>query len=216
VPCPHGPESRAISWRKSCFQVDSQEFVDNRWGGRRTAKSNLRQEAEAGENGAGTPLNLLGGGPKGLAWRMDQAEDRESRVRQRCERFGQAGPLGVVTILVPPTVLDEMEAVFHLPVATNIRLEFTGRDRIGIQAGHEVPAFARKQFAGSAAYFTINADGNLAAGYVQTLPNILGIVEVNPKPACLLVKPLFSRTSLAGGVGVSWKKQVSKASNISG
>ena len=109
-----------------------------------------------------------------------------------------------------------MKAVFHLPVAANIRLEFAGRDRIGIQAGHEVPAFARKQFAGGATYFTINADGNLAAGYVQTLPNILGIVEVDPKPACLLVEPLFSRTSSAGGMGVSWKKQVSKASSMSG
>ncbi len=160
-------------------------------------------EAEAGEDGAGTPLNLLGGGPKRLAWRLDQAEDRQGGVRQRRKRLGQAGPLGVVTILVPPTVLDEVEAVFHLPMAANVPLEFAWRDRIGIQTGHEVPALARKQFAGGAAYFTINADGNLTAGYVQTLPNILGILEVNPKPARFLVEPLFSRTSSAGGVGVS-------------
>lgn len=148
-----------------------------------------------GEDGAGTPLNLLGGGPKGLSWRMDQAENRESGVRQRCKRLGQAGPFGVVTVLVPPTVLDEMEAVFHFPMAAHVSLEVTGRDRIGIQTGHKVPALARKQFAGNAKYFTINADGNLTARYVQTLPNILGIVEVNPKPASLLVEPLFSRTS---------------------
>ena len=48
-----------------------------------------------------------------------------------------------MTILVPPLVLDEVEAVFHLPVAANIRLEITKCDRIGIQTGHEVPALAR-------------------------------------------------------------------------
>ena len=31
----------------------------------------------------------------------------------------------------------------------------------------------------------------MAAGYVQTLPKIIDIVEVNPKPACLLVEPLW-------------------------
>ena len=164
----------------------------------------------------GPPLDLLGGGSEGLSGEMNQPENGQSGVGERSKHLGQTGSGGVVPILVPPTVLDEVEAVFHLPVAADIRLEFTGCDRIRVQTGHEVPALARKQLAGGAAYFTINADGNLAAGYVQTLPNILDIVEVNPKPACLLVEPLFSRTSLAGGVGVSWKKQVSKASSMSG
>ena len=161
-------------------------------------------------------MDLFGGCPEGLAWGMDQSEDGQSGVRQRSERLGQAGPLGVVAIFVPPAVLDEMEAVFHLPVAANVRLKLTGRDRIGIQAGHEIPALARNKLAGSATHLAINADCDLAAGYVQTLPEILGIVEVDPKPASLLIEPLFSVTSSAGGAGVSWKKQVSRASNMSG
>jgi len=147
---------------------------------------------------------------------MNQAEDGKSGVRQRGERLGQAGPLGIVTILVPPAVFHEMQAVFHLPVAAHVRLEFTGCDQVGVQAGYEVPAFARKKLALYRAYFAINADSDLAARYVQTLPDIFGVVEVDPQPTGLLVAPLFSVTSWAGRVGVSWKKQVSKASNMSG
>jgi hypothetical protein len=125
---------------------------------------------------------------------VNQAEDGESGVCQRSERLGQAGPLGVVTILVPPAVFDEMKAVFHLPVAANIRLEFGRRDRIGIQAGHEVPTFAGKKLTLRASHFAIHTDGDLATGYVQMFPDMLGVVEVEPKPTRFLTEPLFSVT----------------------
>jgi hypothetical protein len=147
---------------------------------------------------------------------VDQAEDGQSGVGERSERLGQAGPFGVVTIFVPPAVLDEMEAVFHLPVATSIALEFTRRDRIGLQTGYEVPAFAGKKRTLRAAHFTINTNADLTTGNVQLRSDMLGVVEVDPKPACFLVEPLFSMTSWAGLTGVSWKKQVSKASRMSG
>jgi hypothetical protein len=161
-------------------------------------------------------LDSFGGCPKGLPWGVDQAEDGESGVRQRSERLGQAKTLGVVTIFVPPAVLDEMKAVFHLPVAANVVLQFMRRDRIGIQAGHEVPAFAGKKLALRRTHFAINADADFATGYVQMFPDMLGIVEVDPKLASFLVEPLFSVTSCAGFAGVSWKKQVSKASSMPG
>ena len=100
-----------------------------------------------------------------------------------------------MTIFVPPAVLDEMKAVFHLPVATNVRLEFGWRDRIRIQTGHKVPAFTGKKRTPRAAHFAINTDADLATGYVQMLPDMLGVVEIDPKPACFLIKPLFSVTS---------------------
>ena len=100
-----------------------------------------------------------------------------------------------MTIFVPPAVLDEMKAVFHLPVATNIVLEFARRDRIGSQTGHEVPAFAGKKLVLGRAYFAIHADGDLATGYVQMLPDIVGVIEVDPKPPRFLIEPLFSVTS---------------------
>ncbi len=125
---------------------------------------------------------------------MNQAEDGQSGVRQRGEHLGQTGPLGVVTIFVPPAVFDEMKAVFHLPVAANICLEFGRRDRIGIQAGYEVPTFAGKKLALRASHFAIHTDGDLAAGYVQMFPDMLGVVEVEPKPTRFLTEPLFSVT----------------------
>jgi len=109
-----------------------------------------------------------------------------------------------------------MKTVLHLPVATNVVLEFTRRDRIGLQTGDKVPTFARKERALRAAYFAINTNANSATGNVQMLSNMLGVVEVGPKPTRFLIQPLFSVTSWAGLAGVSWKKQVSKASSISG
>jgi hypothetical protein len=161
-------------------------------------------------------LDSFGGCPKGFAGRMDQAEDGESGVRQRSERLGQARTLGVVTIFVPPAVLDEMKAVFHLPMATNVVLEFTRRDRIGLQAGDKVPAFAGQEFIRRRAPVAIRTNADLATGNVQMLSDMLGVVEVDPKPTRFLIQPLFSVTSWAGLAGVSWKKQVSKASSISG
>lgn len=140
-------------------------------------------------------MDSFGGCPEGFAGRVDQAEDGESGVRQRSERLGQAGPLGVVTIFVPPAVFDEMKAVFHLPVATNVVLEFTWRDRIGIQTGHKVPALAGNKRALRRTHFAINTDADFTAGYVQLLPDILGVVKVDPKPARFLIEPLFSVTS---------------------
>jgi hypothetical protein len=122
-------------------------------------------------------------------------EDGESGVRQRGERLGQAGPLGVVAIFVPPAVFDEMEAVLHLPVATNVCLQFTGRDRIGVQAAHEVPAFAGKKCPFRGTHLAINTQRDSATGDVQMLPYVVGIVEVDPKPPRFLVEPLFSVTT---------------------
>ena len=134
---------------------------------------------------------------------MDQAEDGQGGFGQRSERLGQTGPLGVVTIFVPPAVLDEMKAVFHLPVATNVVLEFTRRGRIRFQTGYEVPAFAGKERALRAAYFAIDSNADSATGNVQMLLDMLGVVEVNPKPTRFLIQPLFSVTSWAGLAGVS-------------
>ena len=88
-----------------------------------------------------------------------------------------------------------MEAVFHLPVAANVALEFRRRDRTGIQAGHEVSAFAGDKLALGRAHFTVDAGSDLTVGNVQTLSDMLGIVEVDPKPPRFLIEPLFSVTS---------------------
>ncbi len=161
-------------------------------------------------------MEAFGGCAEGLTGGMNQAENCQCRVRQRGERFGQAGSLGVVAILVPPAVFDEVEAVFHFPVTTNVGLEFTGRDGIGIQTAHEVAAFAGKERPFRGTYFAIDTQRDSATRNVQMLPYVVCILEVDPKPPRFLVTPLFSRTSWAGRTGDVWKKQVSKASNRSG
>ncbi len=109
-----------------------------------------------------------------------------------------------------------MKAVFHLPVATNVALELKRRDRTGIQAGDEVPTVAGKELTLRRAHFAINTDTDLAAGNVQMLADMAGVVEVYPKPTRFPIQPLFSLTSWAGLAGVAWKKQVSRASSMSG
>ena len=115
-------------------------------------------------------MDAFGGGSKRLARWVDQAENGQRGVGQRREHLGQAGTLGVVTILVPPAVLDEMEAVFHLPVAANIFQQFPRRDGIGIEAGNEVPAFAGKKRTIGRTQLTIGTGSDFAAGDVQMFP----------------------------------------------
>lgn len=109
-----------------------------------------------------------------------------------------------------------MKAVFYLPVVANVALEFCRRDQAWIQTGYEIPALAGKNLAVGRANFTIDADGDLTAGNVQTVADIVGIVELDPKPPRFLIEPLFSVTSCAGRTGEIWKKHVSKASSRSG
>jgi hypothetical protein len=161
----------------------------------RNAESRRRIESQAGDDSSGPPLDAFGGCPKGFAGGVDQAKDGQRGVGQRSERLGQAGPFGVVTIFVPPAVLDEMEAVFHLPVATDGVQQFSRRDRIGIQTGHEVAAFVGKKLVLRRAQFAINTNADLTTGNVQTLSNILSVSEVEPKPTRLLIEPLFPVTS---------------------
>lgn len=147
---------------------------------------------------------------------MDQAENAQCRVGQRGKGFGQPRPLGVMAIFIPPAVFDEVEAVFHLPVVANIRLQASGRDGARIKAGREIAALCREHLTRRRTYFTINAEGNLTTGEVQTLADIGGVVQVDPQPAGFARKPLFSVASWAGRDEDACAKQVFKASSTSG
>ena len=121
-----------------------------------------------------------------------------------------------MTILVPPTVLEEMKAVFDLPVAANGRMKSGCRHGLGGTAGHEVASVVQRNRAVCLANFTIGADGDLAARKVQTLADILGIVQVEPDSAGIPLKPFFSVISWAGRVVAAAAKQAVKASRTSG
>jgi hypothetical protein len=125
---------------------------------------------------------------------VNQAENAQSSVGERGKGLGQARPLGVVTIFVPPAVFDEVKAVFDLPVVANVGLKLGRRDRSRVKAGDEITAFVEENLTVGRTHFAIDTDGNLAMGKVQTLADILGVVQVDPQPAGFVVKPLFSVT----------------------
>jgi len=147
---------------------------------------------------------------------MDEAENTQGCVGKRGKAVGQPRALGIMAILVPPTIFDEMQAVFHLPMIAHIRLKLRGRDRSRIETGGEVAAVARKNRAVAGPHFTINAQHNAALRKVQTLAEIVSRVEVEPKSAGFAVKPLFSVISWAGREDEASAKQRFNASSISG
>ena len=123
-------------------------------------------------------MNRFGRSSEGLAGWMDEAENAESRIGQGGKTLGQAGALGRVAILIPPTILHEMQAVFHLPMIACRGLKLRSRDRTRIEAGGEVAAVARKNCAVARPHFPIDAQRNAAVGEAQTLAEIIGRFEV--------------------------------------
>jgi len=76
------------------------------------------------------------------------------------------GRLGVVAIFVPPAVLDEVEAVFYLPMIANVGLQFRGRDGGRIEAGREIAAFGKQNLTLGRTHFAIDAEDDLTIGKV--------------------------------------------------
>ena len=60
--------------------------------------------------------------------------DREGGVVDGRQAGGEAGPPGVVAVLVPPPILQEVEAVFQPPVIADVPQEVRSGDAVGIEA----------------------------------------------------------------------------------
>ena len=122
---------------------------------------------------------------------MEKAKHAQGGVGQRRETLCQPGTLGVVTVFVPPAIFDEVQAIFHLPMATNIVVQGRGTDCARIATGDEVPSIVEHDGAIGRSDFMIGAKENLAARKIQGFANILGIVQVEPQPTGFDVSPLF-------------------------
>ena len=114
--------------------------MNARWLIRRTAKSGIEYVESAG----GVPGDVVGGGSDGLGAIGSEAMDREGGVVQRCQAGRQAGPSRVVTIFVPPAVLQEVQAVFQSPMLADVLQQFRRGDAIRIEAGNEVTHVMRE------------------------------------------------------------------------
>ena len=185
-------------------------------GCRRSAKSVWSAESETAEGRAGTPLNTLGSGFQWLIGDVNQAENGQGGVGQRGEDLGQARPPGVMAVLIPPAVLQEVEAVFHLPMPADIRLQVRRGDRTGVKTGDKIATFTGENVSRGRTHFTIDAQRDLASGDVQTFAQIRGIGKVDPKPPRFVASPLFSLMAWWGRIDGASAKQVFSASSKSG
>jgi len=183
---------------------------------RRSAKSWLAKEAETREDVEGPPLDEFGGGAERPVGGMNEAQQAQGGIGERCKRLSEPGPLGVVPVFVPPAILEEVQAVLDLPVAANGGGELARGDPFRRATGHIVMGFVKRKSVIGGTYLVIEPDGDLTTREVQTLANILGIVQVDPYSAGFLFAPLFSVTSWAGRAAATLAKQVFNASKTSG
>ena len=73
--------------------------------------------------------------------------DGEGGVVDGRQAGGEAGPPGMVAVLVPPPILQEVEAVFQPPMIADVPQEVRRGDALGIEARHEVSHLVREHFA---------------------------------------------------------------------
>jgi hypothetical protein len=176
----------------------------------------LADEAEALERGERAPLGSFSGSSERPAGFVDQTQNAQGNVGQRGKHLGQARPLGIVTILVPPAVFGKVKAVFDLPVVANVGLQLARRDPIRGEAGGKIATFTRENCTTGQTHFAINPENDLAMSEVQTLADIVGNLQVEPEPAGFDIEPLFSITSCAGRDCDASAKHSFNASSTSG
>ena len=161
-------------------------------------------------------MDELGGGAERPVGGMNEPQQAQGGIGERCKRLTEPGPLGVVPVFVPPAILDKVQAVFDLPVAANGGGEFGRGDPFRCPTGHIVMGFVKRKSAIGGAYLVIEPDGDLTTREIQTLADVLGIVQVDPYSAGFLFAPLFSVTSWAGRTAATLAKHVFNASKTSG
>ena len=126
---------------------------------------------------AGVPLDSVGMGAEGFVGiGAEDAEDDRGCGGQMREPLGETGAAGPVAIFVPPAVFQEEDAVLDLPVIANVGQQFLGAHFAGIDAGQEVARVMQTHGAVFSREVAIDAECDLAAGEVQLVANVLGVV----------------------------------------
>ena len=99
-----------------------------------------------------------------------------------------AGPMEV---FIPPTILDEEQTVFDLPMRADGAQQLLGGDRVGIEAGEKVARVGELHRAVGGDYVPINTQRNLRPGETQWLTKVAGVVQVEPQLAAIEEIPFF-------------------------
>ena len=141
--------------------------------------------------------------------------DREGGVIDRRQAIRQAWSSGVVTVFVPPTIFQEVEAVLDPPMLTDVPQQIGGGDMIRIEATNVVAGIVQHDVAIVRAQLTIHAEGNATTRQVERFADIVGVVEIDPDAASFFQSPFLSVVSAAGARCGACAKQCSRASSAS-
>lgn len=143
---------------------------------RRTAKSGIEQA----ESDCGVPGDVVGGGSDRQLRVRTEAVDREGGVVDCSQAGGESGPPGVVAILVPPPILQKVEAVFQPPVIADMPQEVRSGDALGIETRDEISHVVRKDCAVVGANLAVNTQRYAATAPGEPFANVVGVLQVNP------------------------------------
>ena len=120
-----------------------------------------------------------------------------------------------MTVLVPPTVFDEVKTILDLPVATEEFVKIRRLKRRRIKTTHQETRIVRFQCPIRTEHVTILACKNLTAGNIQPFTNELRVVDVEPQFSYFNIGPLFSTVTSSGLSGSTPEKQAFAASSMS-
>ena len=92
---------------------------------------------------------------------FEESQDGEGKVRQCGKNFAQTGTTQIVTVFVPPSVFDEVQGVFDLPVVTHQFLKI-GRPHLRrVDARDEVTRVVRKKCVRRIEHIAIHTQNDL-------------------------------------------------------
>ncbi len=137
----------------------------------------------------GVPLDLFGSGTENRLQTRQKTQNRDGHVRQRRENRSQTRTARPMPILVPPTVFDKMQAIFHLPVTAYETQKIKQRHLRRVQTRHIISALLKKN---------------------------LAVREIVPKTTHFIDAPFFSTVSTFAGPIRESSKQESRASTAPG
>ncbi len=178
-------------------------------------RDSLSVKAEKLEGSSGGIVKIFRRLRQRFARLLDQTQHRKSRVRQHRERRAHAETLQIMLVLVPPTILHQMQAVLHLPVIANKTPQVHRRDRAGIEAAQEITRVPRKQNLFRAPHLTVHANRDAAIRDVQLFAQIFGVVDLAPQFSDVDVRPFLLKQISSGSVVSASRKQYFTASRVS-
>ena len=85
-----------------------------------------------------------------------------------------------MTVLVPPAVLEKMQAVLDLPMTADIVQELGRSDLIGIEAGDEIPYVMTNKLPIPGCDQTVHTQCDATPGERELIPIVRAVVQVAP------------------------------------